>query len=255
MTAVVACYVDPSRQKADGWMRDFAKGCDGRLIIGAHRDPEATDHVVCGNWPVATALIEEFKRDGAKFWYLDSSYLQGARQSYLRVERGRFWPEITPGAHTIERASKMGIQLVPWRKGGSHVLICLHGEKFGKPWGIDIVQWNAGIVGRVRAMTDRPIIVRPKLMEYPVPLAAQLRHAWCVVTHSSTAAVQAVLAGVPVFCEPTCAAASVGCTDLSLIETPVRPDREPWLAELAWQQWSHIEMRSGWAWAYLKEKT
>jgi hypothetical protein len=249
----VACYIDPSRKKADGWLRDFAKGCDGKLIMGAYRDSTATDHVVCGNWPVAMALIPRFKEDGAPFWYMDSAYLQGARQRYLRVERRRFWPEIIPGTHTLERASNMGIKLVPWRKGGGHVLICLHGYKFGLPWGIDIAEWHGSIVRRVRAATDRQIIVRPKLMTRPIPLEAQLRKAWCVVTHSSTAAVHAVLAGVPAFCEPTCAAAPVGCTDFSRIEAPMRPDREPWLAELAWRQWSHVEMRSGKAWAHIRD--
>lgn len=247
----IACYLDEERKKADIWMRDFAEGCGGKVILGAHRDPEATDHVVVGNWPTATALIAEFKKDGTPFWYLDSAYLQGARKKYLRVERSRFWPEITLGRHTPERLIKMGIKLDPWCKKGTHVLICLHGEKFGRPWGFSIAEWHETIVQRVRAVTDRPIVVREKLMKQPVPLAHQLRNAWCVVTHSSTAAVHAVLAGVPVFCEPTCAAAPVGCTDFSQIENPIRPDRTPWLAELAWRQWSHAEMRSGMAWAYL----
>ena len=66
----------------------------------------------------------------------------------------------------------------------------------------------------------------------------------CLVTHSSTAAVEAVIAGVPVFCEPTCAAAPVGRTDLD-IENPVRPEREAWLAALAWRQFSRDEVSSG----------
>jgi hypothetical protein len=249
----IACYLDPERRKADIWMRNFAQGCGGRLIMGPHRDPEATDHVVIGNWPTATALIEELKRDGAPFWYMDSQYLRPTKRPYLRVERCRFWPEITLGAHTSERASNMGIKLAPWQKYGRHVLICLHGRKFGRPWGIDIAAWQESIVKRVQAVTDRPIIVRPKLMKNPTPLAKQMRNAWCMVTHSSTAAVEAVLAGVPVFCEPTCAAAPVGCTDFTQIENPVRPEREPWLAELAWRQWSHSEMRSGHLWRYLTQ--
>ena len=103
-------------------------------------------------------------------------------------------------------------------------------------------------------MTDRPIVFRPKFAVMPKPLSADLKDAWCVVTHSSTAAVTAALQGVPVFCEPTCAAASVGCTDLSQIETPRRPDREEWLAELAWRQWSEAEMKGGLAWDHVKRE-
>ena len=82
------------------------------------------------------------------------------------------------------------------------------------------------------------------------PLATDLEDAWCVVTHSSTAAVEAVIAGVPVFVEPTCAAAPVGRTDLD-IENPVYPEREPWVAALARRQWSREEVSSGKAWAHV----
>jgi hypothetical protein len=246
----VACYLDVP--KADHWMRAFAKGCGGRLVAGGRRDPEADDHCVMGNWPVASRLIPEFTRDGAPFWYLDSAYVRppGIRR-YLRVERERFWPEITPGEHTMDRASAMGVPIEPWRHDGRHVLICLHGYKFGRPWGIDIEKWHRNIDKRIRSVTSRPIVIRPKLMAMPVPLERDLKDAWCLVTHSSTAAVTAALAGVPVFCEPTCAAAPVGCTDFSLIDTPSYPDRETWLSELVWRQWSAKEMSSGEAWATL----
>lgn len=248
----VACYLDVERRKADGWIKAFASGCGGRLVYDGEHDAEASEHVVMGNWPTATALIPGFKRDGAPFWYLDSAYLQGASERHLRVEPGRFWPELSIGDHGSKRFEAMNVAVQPWQRDGRHVLICLHGFKFGRPWSIDIAKWHAAIVNRIRKATDRPVVVRPKLMNNPVPLAAQLKGAWCVVTHSSTAAVEAVLAGIPAFCEPTCAAAPVGCTDFSRIDTPVYPDREPWLAELAWRQWTRSEMASGKAWACLR---
>lgn len=248
----VACYLD--RPKADKWMLAFAAGCGGKVVVGGYRHWGVSDHCVMGNWPVATALIEEFKREGTSFWYMDSAYLQGATQRHLRIERNRFWPELMPGSHTMERAEGMGIRLHPWRYDGKHVLICLHGYKFGRPWSIDIAEWHRTIEARVRAVTDRPIVVRPKLVVQPVPLKADLKDAWCIVTHSSTAAVTAALAGVPVFCEPTCAAAPVGSTDFSQIETPLRSGREAWVAELAWRQWSQAEMASGQAWAHIRNE-
>jgi hypothetical protein len=174
----------------------------------------------------------------------------------LRVERGRFWPVLTYGTHTLERALSLGVEIKPWQRDGRHILVCLQGFKFGRPWGIDIKRWNWSGVKRIKGCTDRPIVVRPKPLyrKSSVPLETDMEGAWCVVTHSSTAAVKAVLAGVPVFCEPTCAAAVVGCTDLSQIENPVRPDREAWVAELAWRQFSRSEMQSGMAWAHIKDE-
>lgn len=243
----IACYLEPDRPKAHFWMRSFAQGCQGKVIVTGKRDPDAKDHAVMGNWPVATTLIGELA--GAPFWYMDSSYIHGTRQRHIRVERGRFWPVLEP--RKMLRAERMGARLQPWRHDGKHVLFCLHGRKFGMPWGIDIAEWQERAEATIRAATDRPIVIRPKLMKQPVALADDLADAWCLVTHSSTAAVTAAMLGVPVFCEPTCAAAAVGCTDLSQIERPVRPDREGWIASLAWHQWSVDELRSGVAWKHL----
>lgn len=254
---VVACYLEPTRPRAAGWMHAFAEGCGGRLVPDGLRDGNATDHVVMGNWPVACNLVAQFKADQTPFWYLDSAYIQGTTTRYLRVERSRFWPS-TGAAYSMDRARSLGIEIKPWRWDGRHILICLHAMKFGRPWGIDIADWQERIVWRVRAATDRPIIVRRKPVTEQAkranPLALQLEDAWCVVTHSSTAAVTAALQGIPVFCEPTCAAAPVGCTDFTLIDRPRRPDRERWIAALAWRQWSAEEMQSGEAWARLQSE-
>jgi hypothetical protein len=45
----------------------------------------------------------------------------------------------------------------------------------------------------------------------------------------------------------------MGLIDLSLIESPIYPDRDKWLAHLAYCQFSFEEMRSGAAWRMLLE--
>jgi len=73
------------------------------------------------------------------------------------------------------------------------------------------------------------------------------------VTHSSNVAIEAVCLGTPVFVSPSSAAAPVGRTDLSAIEDPVYPDRQPWLAHLAYNQFSYDEILEGDAWRMLLE--
>jgi hypothetical protein len=255
---MVACYLEPSKPKADAWMRAFAKGCNG-MVVRNGEYAEADDHALMGNWPVAGKLIEKLNTQGTPFWYLDASYIRCPTRC-LRIERSRFWPAPPePGRYSIDRAYGMGVRLQPWRRTGRHVLVCLHGPGFGRPWGLNAQQWNDTIEDRVRQFTDRPIIVRVKprswrqIKEAP-PLDLQLENAWCLVTHSSTIAVTAAIAGVPVFCEPTCPAATVGCTDISRIESPVMPDRVDWISGLAWRQWSRGEVSSGAAWRHVKER-
>ena len=65
------------------------------------------------------------------------------------------------------------------------------------------------------------------------------------MTHSSNVAVEAVIAGVPVFVANSSACEPVGMTDFSRIESPIYPNREPWLAHLAYSQFSYEEIESG----------
>jgi len=79
-----------------------------------------------------------------------------------------------------------------------------------------------------------------------------MRDCWALVTHSSNVAVDAVIAGVPVFVEPTSPAAPVGNLDLAKMENPNMPERGPWFDSLMAQQFTVDEMRSGLAREYMQ---
>ena len=82
-----------------------------------------------------------------------------------------------------------------------------------------------------------------------------LSGAWAVVTCQSTAAVDALLEGVPSFCDKMSMAKPVSYTDLSLIDTPFYPDnREEWFNSLLANQYFINEIRDGTAWNRVKNK-
>ena len=83
-----------------------------------------------------------------------------------------------------------------------------------------------------------------------------IRGAYAVVTHHSNAAVEAVLAGTPVFCVDG-AALGMGESDLTKIERPYRPSYEKRLAfaqALSWCQWNIEEMKDGSAWQHTRQE-
>ena len=59
------------------------------------------------------------------------------------------------------------------------------------------------------------------------------------------AAVEAACLGIPVFCHEQGPAKPIALTDLSKIESPVRPDRTPWLNTLSYFQFTEQELRQG----------
>ncbi len=144
-------------------------------------------------------------------------------------------------------------QVKPWNKNGKHIIIAdtLHfywdflGDK----------DWVDRTVNEIKKHTDRKIIIRRKeikvpggIKDNPVPLYEELKDAHCLVAHGSIAAVESVIMGCPVFVDPINAAALVGMTDFSKIETPVYPERQPWLNSLAYCQFNERELVDGTLW-------
>jgi hypothetical protein len=243
----IACYVDTARPKTHALINAFAQGCGGRLIRSGNF-VDADDHAIVAKG-LAVEMLPKLRGGGLPFWYLDACYIP--IHGYFRIERSSFYPPYPLPQRPMDRAFAMGVRIEPWRRHGRHVLLCLPGPNSGREWGIDMPLWWIETERRLRAATDRPIVVRPRYLRKTVPLAAQLEDCWAVVTHSSGTAVSAVLAGVPAFVEPTSAAAPVARLDLE-IEDPLYLDREDWVAALAWRQFSLQEMQDGTAWRHIQ---
>lgn len=128
-------------------------------------------------------------------------------------------------------------------------------------------EWERNAVAALRKVTDRKIVYRPKpswtgakpiegtsFSPRSESLNDVLRDCHAVVTHHSNTAVDALVAGVPVFCLEG-VASPLALDDLASIENPVTPDgREQWAADVAWTQFSVKEMQCGLAWRHLKDE-
>ena len=82
--------------------------------------------------------------------------------------------------------------------------------------------WIDTHLTELQKYTDRNIIVRKK--DTKVSLQKQLENCHAIVTHQSTAAIEAILAGVPSFCDNVSAANEVSESLYENIETPHYPD-------------------------------
>ncbi len=215
------------------------------------------------------------KREGRNLYYGDNGYFLAGKSedSYFRITKNALQIDGSgkPPEGSFERAARLGVKLQPWRTAGSHIVVCPPGHLFGATFGFSADAWIENTVSALKKYTDRPLRMRLKVSwndakpvdiirgrtgkpktSVTTPLSADLKDAWALVTHSSNAAVEAVVAGIPVFCTTPSAASAMGSSDLSTIESPrTDGDRESWLAVLAANQWRLCEMRSGQAWAEL----
>ena len=168
--------------------------------------------------------------------------------------------------HSPDRFNQFRIPIQPWRKAGRHVLVVGMSAKAAGAEGLSPESWERSTIAKLKRLTDRPIVYRPKpnwAEAKPIAgavfgrgptLAEALVDCHAVVAHHSNAAVDALLAGVPCIC-PEGVAAPLSARRLEDIENLPMPDgREQWAADIAWTQWSIDEMQSGAAYRYLLDE-
>ncbi|BBK30306.1 hypothetical protein EDC65_2248 [Stella humosa] len=259
MTALVA-YPHEWRRRSVAVADCLAIGAGGRLAGEAEMLSgvlAAGPVVLHGCSPVTAPLLAAARRAADRpWWYADKGYF--GRRSMVRVTRGRLQHDGFSGGARADRLRDLGVDIAPWRHGGRHVLVCLQSEQ----WMRDAEElsrrdWLAWVLALLALATDREIRVRTKRPPDGIehrPLAADLADCWAVVTHTSNCAVEALVAGVPVFITGNSAASPMAAGPISAIETPCRPDgREEWAARLAANQWTLDELAAGDWWRQVGE--
>jgi DNA-binding transcriptional LysR family regulator len=208
--------------------------------------------VVWGVLRGSDRVLSHARAHGQYFFYCDHAYVDRGHGRRYRITRNGYEAGRVR-ACPDDRLAELGLKPEPWRRGGRSILICPPTGFFMAAHGCQ--GWLERTLEVLRAHTDRPLVIRekPRPGELVQPLQEALLDAHALVCHSSNVAIEAVLAGVPVFVAPTSAAAPVGLTDLQAIEAPMHPDRRAWLAHLAYSQFSLEEIASGKAWQLLLE--
>jgi hypothetical protein len=214
---------------------------------------------IVGCTPELRPYIDRWKAEGRDWIYWDRGYARrvfatdlptGSDGGYYRWHVGSYQLQGLRGDVASDRWRALQTDVQPWRTTGRHIVVAEPSPTYQRFHGIE--GWTERTLAQLKQFTDRPIVVRDKEMQrFGRKLHEDLRGAHCLVTHGSNAAVEAVIMGCPVVVHPDSAAALVGLTDLSQVEQPVYPDREPWLRSLAYSQFNERELVDGTLWRLL----
>jgi hypothetical protein len=260
--------------------------CDVGAIIGNAFDANPSK-VRLAHYQVRKMVMDTQKQRGRYWLSIDSNvfiYKDAANpHRYLRYSFNGVFPKTgiycneTPGEENWNRMRQhYNMDLKPWRTAGNHILITLQRPLGWSMRGHDLMSWLTQTIGTIKQHTDRPIVMRwhpgdwkayPRyadlLRNYNVTLSPQGRHitedlinCWALVCHNSTPSAVAPIEGIPSFItdDPLYSqAGDIANTDLSLIESPVMPDREQWIRKLAQCHWSFDDVRSGRCWAHMRQ--
>lgn len=238
-------YVATGERTSPQWCAAFAEGCGGDVRF--NRVIDHTRPAAFFGSPKLRAAFDSVLESGQDYYYGDHGYFN--RFQYYRCTKNAM-QHTGKGDAGPERFNALGIKIQPWRTTGKYILICPPDEIFGKYIGINTFQWLKNVRKIIRQYTHRQFIIRDRTTKKS--LQYDFSHTWAVVTHMSNIAVDAVINGIPVFCTGPCAGLTMGLSDLSRIESPVKPNREQWLYNLAANQWTLDEMKRGILWEALK---
>ena len=263
----LAYFPKQTAQNAEPVMQAFLSGCQRMGINTVENDMHADAAVI---WSM---LWAGRMRDNRQVW--EKYRAQNKPVIVLEVgglQRGQTWRVGlngvngqayfgTPAVDGI-RAQSMGLKLRPWRSGGDHVMVCLQRHESHQWQNMPVpTSWLDTTIHHLKKFTDRPIVIRPHprqiisgswsgaSLQAPQKLKDSYdcydfnpQGSWAVVNWNSNPGPQSVIQGVPVFVGPDSLASPVGNSDFSAIENPIMPDRQAWLNNLAYTEWTIQEL-------------
>lgn len=226
--------------------------------------PEACDVLI--TWGVhQQAQIQACVARGGHYLVMEAGHV-GDRLRYTScgwdglAGRGKY-PTSSDGARW---GALFGDLMRPWRRCGSYALLIgqvptdaavatlPHGfAAWAHKTAMDLRTHGYDVVYRPHPLVGNKFCPQGARLAPPAPLDMDLADAECVVAHSSTASVEAVLFGVPTI---TLDRGAMSWPVTSHVVGDLRmPDRTAWAHRLAYSQWSLDELASGEAWDHLSQ--
>lgn len=209
------------------------------------------------NFAATWGVVPVSPRCSRPWLCMEAGYINGNSGEYI-ADRLRFISAGWNGRHGAaaaigpvppDRWDALGLALDPWVEREGYVLLCdqMPNDRAAGPagWWLKAKYHYLDCGHEVRYRSH------PNVMASNESLAAALAGAQICVTWSSTAAVQAVIAGVPTV---TLSAESIaGPVTSHRVDAPLyRGDRRPWAYNLAYRQWTLDELRDGTAWKHIR---
>lgn len=246
-------------QNYDPFLKSFIIGSGGQISVWDKTSESKVPVVVRG--VTKRKQMDACKKSGRDFYYIDTGYFGNARKkTYHRVTKNNMQYLGEVKHRPRDRLSATGWQARKFRPG-ANILLAPPSQKLLMCHDIDLDKWLEETVAQIKLFTDREIIIRNKASRSvrqstdTMEMALE-RNVHCLVTFSSIAAIEAICLGKPAIVLGPSAAAPVCSQSVKDIENPFIPtldEVEEWLANLAYCQFTELEMRDGTAWRILND--
>lgn len=208
---------------------------------------EGGNSIVWGLIRGAREIMLQTRDSGNDYFQLDNAYF--GRNVYFRVTQNALQLNFLPNKVLDNRykyiLEKLGKTILPWKKiRNGPIVICPSSNFMYLFMGTTLESWLKTVVEEIIKFSDRPIVIRFKELMPTDDIDQAIGDAWCVVTHVSSAALDALRLGIPVVTTASCAASSLS-TRIQEIEFPEQTEgRDELFSLLAHGQFLQEEMLS-----------
>ena len=208
---------------------------------------------------------------------------------YSPMNNGNFLSDNSPPDRWEKMKKIWNINYAPWQKSepDDPILFVLQPQDNWSMNELDPIKWFNDVYKKIRPLTKRKFIVRPhpnhvaamenrinefhkdgvqvvigqkffkgdEKKHYRFNYQEALNNCHAVVTHNSTACIDSCVRGVPTFVTSDLALAwPVANKDLSKIESPEYPERDQWVYDLGYKQWTEQEIKDGTVFKRFKQR-
>jgi len=175
-----------------------------------------------------------------------------------------------PANNNSSRSNASGLLLKPWTTNGTYILLCGQHEKSLQWHNMPRMStWVMNTIEAIQKHTDRPIYFRPH-PRCPLPaIEHQYKNVYrqdpqyvngtyddfdinyndvyATISYSSNPGIHSILQGVPAFVSPSSLAydAANDIDFLHDINDPLMPDRQQWLNDYVWTEYTVEEISQG----------
>lgn len=281
---MILFYINPEKLKQARFVRYLFRSYEGEKQAASTSRLDLTDSILAkADMIVFTGILRGegliyryCLENNKKFLYIDHAYLE---RRYNPQNSHNEWTRITPNAFTwsrnqIESSDRWEsyfahkYPLLPWNVHGGKKILVLPPSEATKAIFPESVAWIENTINEIKKRTSLPIYIREKPsqptvdvesnrvtgrlnFDHPNTIDQDMQEARCIVTFNSAVPVLGTIRGIPCYCSPHAAAYPMNI-NLDEIDNPREPERQSWLNQLVYHQYTSEELKNGKFWGMIK---
>ena len=255
---LLSCYINSATKT---FVKTLGQQLTDQPVWALPGDPIPDDQLVVlrniiNNEPVLQHRLAE----RLPFWFVDSGYtnfITGKKLWHRLIENHIHHSLSKKSYFPADRLHLLPSMPTPWRNNDGAILVVENSEYHYQMFGTTLSAWREQVQTELEKYTDRGVVFRPKELNRKTRdnLYEHLKESdyYCVITDASSAAIEAVWAGIPIITLGRHISTSVACTKLSDINNLYRGPIGDWLCALSYSQFTEKELYDGTALKLIKK--